>query len=271
MPRWIAFLMCQLPASAGLICFYGADLAQRNAKDFAKDIVGLYQAANPDAKTGVGTDIKASGLFDDMLTKLAGCYDAAAKKFKCDGGVLLVYISADGAYTGDQKDTVIGNLANPGNIKVSDLAAAIAPAIPECCTLIFAFDSCAADGWYGNFIDPGDKEVNPNNPFQNLNWAVFTPKIQPNGKCLGTPVGDGLKKAFQGKKKTTVKELVTFMSGQPGVEPRYGLDDDHGGYQLIADAGFPPDPDGPVPVPESVPLWLPAVALLAVTRLRSPA
>jgi hypothetical protein len=266
MLRWIVPLACQLPATAALICFYGADLDQNHAKDFAKDIVGLYKAANPDAKTGVGTNIKATEMFGDLKAKLAGCYDDATKKFKCEGGILLFYFSADGNQTPDGKDTVVDNLGNSAPAKVSELAASLAATIPDCCTLVFAFDACFADRWYNEYIAAAGDEINPKNPFKNINHVVFTPTIQDDGKCLGSPVGDALTKAFKDKTKQTVSEFAAFVGGQPSVRWRTGLDEEHADYKLIAEADFPTDPDDPVPVPEPTPVWVMGTVILATVR-----
>ncbi|MEP7363575.1 MAG: hypothetical protein ABI972_09995 [Acidobacteriota bacterium] len=262
MLRWIVPFVCQLPASAALICFYGADLDQVHAKDFAKDIAGLYKAANPDAKTGVGTNIKATEMFGDLKAKLAGCYDEATKQFKCDGGILLFYFSADGNETPDGKDTIVDNTGNSAPIKVSELAASLAATIPDCCTLIFAFDSCFADRWYDNYIEAEGEGINPNNPFKNINHLVLTPKVQPDGKCLGSPVGDALTKAFKNKTPQTIVEFAEFMGKEPNVRPRSGLDETHEKYKLIAEADIPSDPNDPVPVPEPAATWLAGAALV---------
>lgn len=250
-------------ATGAVICYFGADLDQANATDIAKGIGQKFGAEG--AQSSYGTDIASTDIVNQMKTAAGTCFDPATGKFKCEGGVLFVYISAHGAISADGKDTVIANprLAaqnKDAGTKISDLANSIAATIPECCTLIFAFDSCGADGFYNNFINPGTADVNDKNPFKGGNSLVLTPKITAGDhRCIGTPVGDAIKAAFGTKR--TVKEFVDFFGNQAGVTTTSYWDDVHSGYPLFKEST---DDSGGPPLPEPAGIALAAVGLCLI-------
>jgi len=248
----ILFLAANL--SAATICYYGADLDQEFAKDTAKDIGEGFKKNG--ATTYVGTDIGSGEIFNNMKDGAGNCYDPATGKFECNGGVLFVYISGHGTPSADGKDTVIANRTKGPNTTLSALTTSIAAAIPECCTVIFAFDACAADSWYNEFITPATGDVNPKNPFKNVNWAVLAPAIV-NGRCIGSPVADAIKKAFGKERK--VSEYIKFMSEQPGVLAD-GITDQNHDYALALLVD--------IPEPSSLAVLALALSGLAVWRNR---
>lgn len=248
----VALAFTPEPAFAALICYFGADLDQDKAKDTAK---GIGEKLDDDtSKTSFGTDIAGNEIFDKMKTAAGSCYNATTGKFDCSDGVLLVYISAHGGYTADGKDTVIANPKKDGTVKLSELTTAIAGTIPDCCTLIFALDACAADAWYNEYVAAEGDAVNPKNPFGNLNWLVIIPTIK-EGRCFGTPVGDALKKAFGTSQ--TVSELSASLGA--GVTAKYSLDDKHD-YRLDAFN---------VPEPEMLTMTLLSLPYLSIRRRRA--
>lgn len=250
-PRYaipLVTLAAQSVLWGGVICFYGADLDQDKAKDTAKDLVTA--AVGGGARGSVGSDISAANIFDSMKTAAGSCYNAATGKFDCADGVLLIYISSHGDATADGKDTVIGNLNNPGNTTLSELTGSIAGAIPECCTVIFAIDACFTEAWYNNSIAAADG-VNPNNPFGALNWMVATPSGA--GRCFGTPVGSALKKAFGTER--TVEGLADFLGEQEGVRTSWSSDEEHNRPFMLS--------------PEPTSIWLGLIGLAVLLVLRS--
>jgi hypothetical protein len=195
--------------------FYGGDLDQEKAKDKAKDNGDKFRAEG--YKTGLGSNIGAEQLCDDMRADLASEFNG--DKLKCNNGMAVVYVSAHGGLLNGK--TAIGNREVGRAVLLSEWATCVTGMIPECCTLVFALDACSTGQWWDeNFLNGEPRETSP---FRGINAIIALPTA--GDRCPGTPVGDAIMAGFGTRRN--VAQYGDFLGSQPGVRTVTWADDQH--------------------------------------------
>ena len=213
-----ALLLATAIASLGAAqsnVFYGGDLDQDKAKDKAKDNGDKFRAEG--YKTGLGSNIGADKLCDDMKADLASEFNG--DKLRCNNGMAVVYVSAHGGLLNGKSAIVNPKAGNA--VLLSDWATCVTGMIPECCTLVFALDACSTGQWWEeNFLNGEPRETSP---FRGINAIIALPTA--TDRCPGTPVGDAIMAGFGTRRN--VAQYGDFLGSQPGVRTVTWADDQH--------------------------------------------
>lgn len=197
--------------------FYGADLVEN--KTFANDLGDLLQ--DQGYKKRRSYMIKPKDLAEDMRTQFAG--DFVNGKFKCEAGVLFIYVSSHGGVAQGGNETYIVNSKHESD-KLENFVSWLAGALPVCCTLVFSIDACATGLWWDANIN-ADGTFKPGSSLKNSNAVVVMPEA--GALCFQQPVYTRMGNNLD--QRRTAMEFCRDMDRMADIRAACNLDANHQG------------------------------------------